>query len=158
MCSLPNGGNVHAFAANATVAGDSPGSEPSRDHSAVMSPSRRTLKPRALGSVSRILAGGVAEPDLDRADVDGAAEDELAFVGAHRDRAEVLELVDRPLHRVPLLVALRVEARWRATGGALRGAGLLLIGLFRNRRLDAASMQASADLPVGVGLVAQQPV
>src|SRR3954465_11187827 len=95
----------------------------------------------ALGSVSPILACGVAEPDLDRGNVDGAAEDELAFVGAHRDRAEVHELVDRSFHRVALLVGLRVERRWPPTGRALRNTGLLLIGLLRSRGYDAASVQ-----------------
>jgi hypothetical protein len=44
----------------------------------------------------------MAEPDLDRGDVDGALEDELAFVGAHGDRAERLELVVCALDGVAL--------------------------------------------------------
>src|SRR5437879_1126505 len=39
--------------------------------------------PRALGRVSWIFADGVAEPDLDRGDVNGASVDVVAFVGAH---------------------------------------------------------------------------
>jgi hypothetical protein len=111
-----------------------------------------------LGRVWWILVDGGPQPDLDRGDVDGAPEDELAFVGAHCDRAEVLELVDRSFHGVALLVGLRVERRWPSTRRALRGAGLLLVGLLRNRRGDPASTQVSADLPVGVGLVGQQSV
>lgn len=37
---------------------------------------------QTLGRVWRILLDGVAQPDLDRRDVDGALEDELALVGA----------------------------------------------------------------------------
>src|SRR4051794_27791214 len=111
-----------------------------------------------LGRVWRILIGGGPQPDLDRGDVDGAPEDELAFVGAHRDPTEVLELVDRPFDRVALRVGLRVERRWPPTGRALGGSGLLLVGLLRNRRCDPASAQVSAGRAVGVGLVGQQPV
>ena len=55
---------------------------------------------------------GVAEPDPDRGDVDGSAEHEVAFVVAGCDRAEALELVDRALDDVALLVASRVERGW----------------------------------------------
>src|SRR3954452_24714142 len=82
-----------------------------------------------LGRVCPILVGGMPEPDLDRGDVDGALEDELAFVGAHRDCPEVLELVDRPFDGVALLVGRAVKHRWPSTGRALGEAGLLLIGL-----------------------------
>src|SRR4051794_3994138 len=98
------------------------------------------------------------EPDLDRGDVDGALEDELAFVGAHRDCPEVLELVDRPFDGVALLVGLAVKHWWPSTGRALGEAGLLLIGLLRDRRLDPASPQVKAGLAVGVRLVGQQPI
>jgi hypothetical protein len=53
----------------------------------------RQVRPR-LGRVCRILLGGVAEPDLDRGDVDGALVDELAFIGAGGHGAELLELVE----------------------------------------------------------------
>jgi hypothetical protein len=46
-------------------------------------------------------------------------EDELAFVGAHGERAERLELVEGPLDGVALLVGLRVERRWSPAGGSL---------------------------------------
>jgi hypothetical protein len=59
----------------------------------------------------------VAEPDLDRGDVDGSLEDVLAFVGARRDRAEGLELVDGAFGGVALLVGRGVERRWSPAGG-----------------------------------------
>src|SRR5205823_6654530 len=99
-----------------------------------------------LGRVCPILVDGVPQPDLDRCDVDGALEDELAFVGAHRDTAEVLELVDRPFDGVALLVELAVERRWPATRRASGEAGLLLIALLGNRCLDPASPQVNAGL------------
>src|SRR5688500_3378345 len=98
------------------------------------------------------------EPDLDRGDVDGALEDELALIGAHRDCPEVLELVYRPFDGVALLVGLAVEHWWPSTGRALGEAGLLLIGLLRYRRLDPASPQVTAALAAGVSLVGQQPI
>src|SRR5688572_30015454 len=111
-----------------------------------------------LGRVCPILVGGMPEPDLDRGDVDRALEDELALIGAHRDCPEVLELVDRPFDGVALLVGLAVEHWWPSTGRALGEAGLLLIGLLRDRRLDPASPQVNAALAAGVSLVGQQPI
>jgi hypothetical protein len=70
------------------------------------------------------LAGGVAEPDLDRGDVDRAAEDELALVDSQRDSPEVPKLADRPLDGVAFLVGLGVERRWPPAGRSLDGAGL----------------------------------
>ena len=115
------------------------------------------MKP-PLGSVSRILVGGVAEPNLDRGDVDGASEDKLSFVGAHRDRAELLEPADGALDGVALLVGLGVERRWSSAARPLAGAGLLLVGLLRTGRNDPASPQLNSDLAGGVGLVGQRPV
>ena len=101
---------------------------------------------------------GVAEPDLDRGDVDGAAEDELALVGAHGHRTEALELVVGAFDGVANLVGLGVERERPPTAGALRGTGLELVALLRDRRLDPASAQVRADLAVRVRLVRQQPV
>jgi hypothetical protein len=46
-----------------------------------------------LGRVSWIFADWVAEPDLDRGDVNGASVDVVAFVGAHGHCAEALSLL-----------------------------------------------------------------
>ena len=47
---------------------------------------------------------GVSEPDSDGGDVDGAAEDVVAFVVAGGDGAVLAELVDGPFHDVALPV------------------------------------------------------
>jgi hypothetical protein len=65
------------------------------------------------------LVDGVAEPDLDRGDVDGAAEDELAFVRAHRDRAELLELADGALDALRRLYDCGSNAGGRPPRGPL---------------------------------------
>jgi hypothetical protein len=53
----------------------------------------------------------VAEPDLDRGDIDGPLEDVLALVGARCDRAEGLELVEGAfVTRLPVAV-IGVAAR-----------------------------------------------
>ncbi len=71
---------------------------------------------------------------------------------------KVLELVDRPFDGVALLVGLAVERRWPSTGRASAEAGLPLIGLFRDRRLDPASPQVNAGLAARVRRVGQQSI
>lgn len=52
---------------------------------------------------------GVAEPDSDRGDVDGAVDDVGAFVVAGGHGAELFELVDAALDNVAAFVGLGVE-------------------------------------------------
>src|SRR4051794_2565427 len=110
-----------------------------------------------LGRVSWIFLGRVAEPDLDRGDVDGAVEDELTLVGAHGYGAEGLELVIGALDGVASLVGLGVERGWPPTRRALRQAGFLLVALLRDGGLDPTTPQEGADRAVRVRLVGQQP-
>jgi hypothetical protein len=57
------------------------------------------------------LRTGVAEPDLDRGDVNGASVDIVAFVGAHGHCAESLELVEGTLGGVAIFAGDRIEGR-----------------------------------------------
>ena len=88
---------------------------------------------------------GVAEPDSDRGDVDGAVEDVLAFVVAGGHRAELCELVDTALDDIAYLVRLGVELGWSPTLVAQTGAVGLLVGSFRDGGFDATVTQVGAE-------------
>lgn len=111
-----------------------------------------------LGRVCRILLGWIAEPDLDRGDVDGALVDELAFVGAGGHGAELLELVECAFGGVAGFVFLGVERGGTTTVRALGRADGLLVALLGDGGFDPASPQVGADLAVGVRLVGEQPI
>lgn len=101
---------------------------------------------------------GIAEPDSDRGDIDGAVEDVLAFVVAGGHGAELFELVDAAFDNVAAFVGLGVECGWPPALTAPPGSVGLLAGPFGNDGLDPASAQLGADGPAGVGLVSEQPV
>src|SRR5659263_403510 len=100
----------------------------------------------------------VAEPDSDAGDVDGAAVDEVAFVGAGGDRAVLTELVDGPFDGVAFLVPFGVEGRGSAALGTAGLAPGYLVRWLRDRRADVPAAQHSADLARGVRLVRQDPI
>jgi len=66
-----------------------------------------------------------------------------------------LELVDRPLDHVSLLVLLRVERGWSAAVAATAQPVLPLVGGLGDGRADPASPQVRTDSPAGVGLIGQ---
>jgi hypothetical protein len=83
----------------------------------------------------------MTEPDPDRGDVDGPAEDEVAFVVAGGDRAVAPELVDRAFDDVAPLVVLGVEPGRSTASAAAGGAVADLVGGLGDGRPDAASSQ-----------------
>jgi len=105
---------------------------------------RRPGKPRANPpSVSRRSWDGVAEPDADRGDVDGAAPNKVAFVELGGDGPVLAELADGPFDGVALLVDGRVEGRWSAALAAPAGASWRPGQRARQCCLDAAPAQVS---------------
>jgi hypothetical protein len=94
-----------------------------------------------------------AQPDDRRSNCGGAEVDVAALVVAGGDRAELLELVDRPFDGVALLVALGVEARWPTSARTFAPAGGLGVGLLRDSVCDAASPQVPANKAIAVRLV-----
>jgi hypothetical protein len=82
---------------------------------------------------------GVAEPDPDRGDVDGALVDTFSLVVSGGDGAEGFELVEAAFHGVAVLVPLGVEGGWPAAGRAAVAAMLFLVFLDRDDRSDTTS-------------------
>ena len=68
-----------------------------------------------------------------------------------------LELIDRALDDVALLVAVRVERGWAACAAATTHSVACLIRGLGNCRNDPTSSQVGTDRPAGVGLIAQHP-
>src|SRR5271156_2520722 len=101
--------------------------------------------------------GRVAEPDPDRGDVDGSAPDEVAFVEPGGDGAVLAQLAEGPFHGVALLVSGGVEGGRAAARAAAPQPAADLVGGLRDRGLDLALAQVSADRGAGVSLVAQRP-
>src|SRR5712672_662193 len=91
-----------------------------------------------LGRVSWIFVDGVAEPDLDRGDVNGAPVDVVAFVGAHGHCAERLELAGGTLGGVAIFAGDRVEGRWPPAFAAPFDAVGDLVGWLGDGRGDPA--------------------
>ena len=67
-----------------------------------------------------------------------------------------LELVDRALDDVALLVAVRVERGWAACAAAATYSVARLIRGLGDGRSDPASSQVGTDRPAGVGLMGRQ--
>src|SRR5882757_339722 len=85
-----------------------------------------------LPGISGRTACSRAQPDDQRSSRGGAEVDVAALVVAGGDRAELLELVDRPFDGVALLVALGVEARWPPSARSFAPAGGLGVGFSRD--------------------------
>src|ERR1700674_2885062 len=96
---------------------------------------------------------GVAEPDPDRGDVDGAAVDEVALVVPGGDRPVLAKPAEGALDGVALLVGDGVARGRPSAPAAAPEAVADLVGGFGDGGLDAAPPQVSADRPAGVGLV-----
>ena len=81
---------------------------------------------------------GVSEPDPDAGEGDRASVQVLAFLVPGGSGSVSAELVHGTFHAVAVSVALLVEVRWSATGGALVATGGDLVVLGRDRGLDPA--------------------
>ncbi len=97
---------------------------------------------------------GVAKPDPDGGDVDGAAPGEVAFIESGGDGAVLAELAERALDGVAVLVGGGVEGGWAAAAAAAPQPVAYLVRWLGNGGFDAASAQVGADRAAGVGLIA----
>src|SRR5262249_36519427 len=100
-----------------------------------------------LARISGRTACSRAQPDDQRGSRRRAEVDVAALVVASGDRAELLELADRPLDGAALLVALGVEARWPPSTRSFAQAGGLGAGLLRDGLRDAGRPAKSRRQP-----------
>ena len=120
-------------------------------------PARRSGRCRWTSPCPGIDGDGVAEPDLDGGEGDGAAVDEVSFVVAGGDRSGAAELVDGAFDGVAVAVGHRVEGGQSAPGFAASSPGLL-VGFERDGRPDPPRPQTRTDRLGRVGLVGQHSI
>ena len=95
--------------------------------------------------MSRGSWNGISQPDPDRRQIDGALVDELAFVIAGRDSAELPELAEAALDSVALFVTCPVKSERPTARTAPAAAVSFLLFLHRDEIYTEVPSAATRD-------------